>query len=109
MAMFDTLIDDLAGRYGLGASARAFVGEVLAMVVNSPDGVGGFLQRLKSGGLTSEVASWLGHPDAAPLSAQRAEQALGAAALGRVRTGSAWRKTSWRPRRVMRCRKSSAS
>jgi OmpA-OmpF porin, OOP family len=84
MAMFDTLIDDLAGRYGLGANARAFVGEVLAMVVNSPDGVGGFLQRLKSGGLTSEVASWLGHPDAAPLSAQRAEQALGAAALGRV-------------------------
>ncbi len=84
MAIFDTLIDDLAGRYGLGANARAFVGEVLAMVVNSPDGVGGFLQRLRSGGLTSEVASWLGRPDAAPLSAQRVEQALGAPALGRV-------------------------
>jgi OmpA-OmpF porin, OOP family len=84
MAMFDTLIDDLAGRYGLGANARAFVGEVLAMVVNSPDGVGGFLQRLRSGGLTSEVGSWLGHPDAAPLSAHRVEQALGATALGRV-------------------------
>ena len=84
MAMFDTLIDDLAGRYGLGANARAFVGEVLAMVVNSPDGVGGFLQRLRSGGLTSEVGSWLGRPDAAPLPAQQVEQALGATALGRV-------------------------
>ena len=84
MAMFDTLIDDLAGRYGLGANARAFVGEVLAMVVNSPDGVGGFLQRLRSGGLTSEVSSWLGRPDAAPLPAQQVEQALGATALGRV-------------------------
>jgi OmpA-OmpF porin, OOP family len=84
MAMFDTLIDDLAGRYGLGANARAFVGEVLAMVVNSPDGVGGFLQRLRSGGLSSEVSSWLGRPDAAPLPAQQVEQALGATALGRV-------------------------
>ena len=84
MAMFDTLIDDLAGRYGLGGNARAFVGEVLAMVVNSPDGVGGFLQRLRSGGLTSEVSSWLGRPDAAPLPAQQVEQALGATALGRV-------------------------
>ncbi len=84
MAMFDTLIDDLAGRYGLGGNARAFVGEVLAMVVNSPDGVGGFLQRLRSGGLSSEVSSWLGRPDAAPLPAQQVEQALGPTALGRV-------------------------
>ena len=94
MAMFDTLIDDLAGRYGLGANARAFVGEVLAMVVNSPDGVGGFLQRLRSGGLTSEVASWLGRPDEAPLPAQRVEQALDARLWAAWRTGSAWRRTS---------------
>jgi OmpA-OmpF porin, OOP family len=84
MAMFDTLIDDLASRYGLGANARAFVGEVLTMIGNSPGGVGGFLDRLKSGGLSSEVASWLGRPDAAPLAAQRVEQALGSTALGGV-------------------------
>jgi OmpA-OmpF porin, OOP family len=84
MAMFDTLIDDLASRYGLGANARAFVGEVLTMIANSPGGVGGFLDRLKSGGLSSEVASWLGRPDAAPLAAQRVEQALGSTALGGV-------------------------
>jgi OmpA-OmpF porin, OOP family len=84
MAMFDTLIDDLASRYGLGANARAFVGEVLTMIANSPGGVGGFLDRLKSGGLSSEVASWLGRPDAAPLAAQRVEQALGSTALSGV-------------------------
>jgi OmpA-OmpF porin, OOP family len=84
MAMFDTLIDDLASRYGLGANARAFVGEVLTMIANSPRGVGGFLDRLKSGGLSSEVASWLGRPDAAPLAAPRVEQALGSTALGGV-------------------------
>ncbi len=84
MAMFDTLIDDLASRYGLGANARTFISEVLAIIANSPGGLGGFLDRLKSGGLTSEVASWLGRPDAAPVAAQRVEQALGSTALGSV-------------------------
>ena len=84
MAMFDTLVDDLASRYGLGANAHTFVREVLAMIADSPGGVGGFLDRLKSGGLTSEVASWLGRPDAAPLAAERVQQALGSTALGGV-------------------------
>jgi OmpA-OmpF porin, OOP family len=84
MATFDTLIDDLASRYGLDVNARTFIREILAMIANSPGGLGGFLDRLKSGGLTSEVASWLGRPDAAPLAAQRVEQALGSTALGGV-------------------------
>ena len=84
MAMFDTLVDDLASRYGLGANARTFISEVLALIANSPGGLGGFLDRLKSGGLTSEVASWLGRPDAAPLAAERVEQALGSTAVGGV-------------------------
>jgi OmpA-OmpF porin, OOP family len=84
MAMFDTLVDDLASRYGLGANARTFVREVLAIIANSPGGVGGFLDRLKSGGLTLEVASWLGRPDAAPLAAERVQQTLGSTALGGV-------------------------
>ena len=84
MATFDTVIDDLASRYGLGAEARAFIKEVLAMIAGSPGGLGGFLDRLKSAGLTSEVASWLGRPDAAPLAAQRVEQALGSATVGGV-------------------------
>ena len=84
MAMFDTLVDDLASRYGLGANARTFISEVLALIANSPGGLGGFLDRLKSGGLTSEVASWLGRPDAAPLPAERVEQALGSTAVGGV-------------------------
>jgi len=84
MAIFDTLVDDLASRYGLGANARTFVREILAMIADSPGGVGGFLDRLKSGGLTSEVASWLGRPDAAPLAAERVQQTLGSTALGGV-------------------------
>ena len=48
MATFDTLIDDLAGRFGLGANARTLVKEVLTMISTSQGGLGGFLDRLKS-------------------------------------------------------------
>jgi OmpA-OmpF porin, OOP family len=84
MATFDTLIDDLAGRFGLGVNARTLVKEVLTMISTSQGGLGGFLDRLKSGGLTSEVGSWLGHPDAAPIAAGQIERALGATALGGI-------------------------
>jgi outer membrane protein OmpA-like peptidoglycan-associated protein/uncharacterized protein YidB (DUF937 family) len=84
MATFDTLIDDLAGRFGLGANARTLVKEVLTMISTSQGGLDGFLDRLKSGGLTSEVGSWLGRPDAAPIAAGQIERALGATALGGV-------------------------
>ena len=84
MATFDTLIDDLAGRFGLGVNARTLVREVLTMISASPGGLSGFLDRLKSGGLASEVGSWLGRPDAAPIAAGQIERALGATALGGI-------------------------
>ena len=84
MAMFNSLIDDLAGRFGLGANARTLVKEVLTMISTSPGGLGGFLDKLKSAGLTSEVASWLGRPDAAPMANGQIERALGATALGAI-------------------------
>jgi OmpA-OmpF porin, OOP family len=84
MATFDTLIDDLAGRFGLGVNARTLVKEVLTMISTSQGGLGGFLDRLKSGGLTSEVGSWLGRPDAAPVAAGQVERALGATAIGGI-------------------------
>ena len=84
MATFDSLIEILASRFGLGATARLLVSEVAAMISASPGGLGGFLDKLKSAGLASEVASWLGHPDAAPIAAGQVERALGATALSGI-------------------------
>jgi OmpA-OmpF porin, OOP family len=84
MATFDALIDDLAGRNGLGGNARSLIKEALTMIANSPGGLSGFLDTLKSAGLTSEVASWLGHADAAPIAAAQVERALGSTALGGI-------------------------
>jgi OmpA-OmpF porin, OOP family len=78
MATFDTLIDDLAGRYGVGANARSLIKEVLTLISTSPGGLGGFLDKLKSAGLASDVASWLGHPNAGPIAAGQVERVLGA-------------------------------
>ena len=84
MALFDGLINDIAARFGLGPSAGPLVREILSMVTSSPGGIGGFLDRLKSAGLGSEIASWLGHTDAAPLSVEQLSRAVGTAALGGI-------------------------
>jgi outer membrane protein OmpA-like peptidoglycan-associated protein/uncharacterized protein YidB (DUF937 family) len=84
MATFDTLIDDLATRFGLGGNARSLIKEVLTMISTSQGGLGGFLDKLKSAGLTSDVASWLGRPDASPMAAGQIERALGATVLSGI-------------------------
>ena len=84
MAMFDALIDDIGARFGLGSNAGPLVREALSLVTGSPGGVNGFLNTFKSAGLTSEVASWLGNANAAPLASQQIERVLGASALGGI-------------------------
>ena len=81
MATFDTLIEILASRFGLGATARLLVSEVVAAISAPPGGLGGFLDKLKSAGLASEVASWLGHPDVDAATPSQIERALGASSV----------------------------
>jgi outer membrane protein OmpA-like peptidoglycan-associated protein/uncharacterized protein YidB (DUF937 family) len=84
MAIFDALIDDLGSRFGLGASAGPLMREVLGLVTGSPGGVSGFLNTLKSAGLSSEVASWMGQANASALPVDQVERALGSSVLGGV-------------------------
>lgn len=82
MALFDTLIGDLASRYGLGASAGPLVREVVNYVTGAPGGLGGFLEKMKASGFGSEMESWLGRTDASPMSAHLMDRVLGSGALG---------------------------
>ena len=84
MSIFDTLIDDMAQRFGLGANAGPLVREALTLITGSQGGIGGFLSLFKTAGLSSEIASWIGHSNAAPLAAQQIEKALGASVLGGI-------------------------
>lgn len=84
MALFDSLIDDIAGRFGLGPAAKPLLRETLELVLDSPDGLNGFIARLTTAGLGSVVQSWLGATDAAPLSTQQMETAFSPSVLSGV-------------------------
>src|SRR5436309_618731 len=79
MSPFDNIIDDVAGRFGLGAKAGPLLRELLLLMTGSSGGISGFIDKFKSAGLSSEVNGWLGSAGktaAAPTSWQ-VEQALG--------------------------------
>jgi uncharacterized protein YidB (DUF937 family) len=82
--LFDGLIRDIADRFGLGASAGPLVQEVLNLITNSTGGIGGFLNTLKSTGLGSEIASWLGNANAAPLPVQELNRVVSPTVLGDI-------------------------
>jgi OmpA-OmpF porin, OOP family len=82
--LFDGLIRDIADRFGLGSSAGPLIQEVLNMITNSAGGIGGFLNTLKSTGLGSELVSWLGNANAAPLSVQELNRVVSPTVLGNI-------------------------
>jgi hypothetical protein len=49
MALFDTLISDAAGRFGLGAKAGPLVREVLNLAAGSPGSLAGFFGQIQIG------------------------------------------------------------
>ena len=81
MALLDSVITEVATKFGLGSSATALVREVLTLVVGSPGGFGGFLNRVKSAGLGTELMSWLGNAQAAPLLHTQVEKLFGSTVL----------------------------
>ena len=84
MALLDTVISEVAGKFGLGSSATALVREVLTLVVGSPGGFSGFLNRVRSAGLGTELMSWLGNPQAAPLLHTQVEKLFGSTVLSGI-------------------------
>jgi hypothetical protein len=60
------------------------VQEVLNLITNSTGGIGGFLNTLKSTGLGSEITSWLGNANAAPLPVQDLNRVVSPGVLGDI-------------------------
>ena len=62
MSQFDTIIDDVAARFGLdGAKASVLLREFLKYMTASPGGLGGFIDKFKSAGLAGQASKWLGN------------------------------------------------
>jgi OmpA-OmpF porin, OOP family len=81
MAMFDSEIEDVAGRFGLGTKAGPLLREVVQLITGSPGGIGGFIDKFRSAGFGSQVASWLGRTDGPALSGSQVENVIGANVL----------------------------
>src|SRR4029450_4740337 len=77
MAVFDNVIEDVAGRFGLGGKAGPLLHEVVQLMTSSPGGIGGFIEKFRSAGLGAEVGSWLGKTDGTTLTGPQVEKALG--------------------------------
>jgi uncharacterized protein YidB (DUF937 family) len=84
MAVFDDVIEDVAGRFGIGAKAGPLMREIVQLVTGSPGGIGGFIDKLRSAGFGSQVASWLGKTDGPVLTAPQVQTALGGSALSGI-------------------------
>ena len=84
MAIMDSVIEDVGARFGLGSNAGPLLREVVQLITGAPGGIGGFIDKLRSAGLGSQVSSWLGRSDGASLTGPQVESALGSSALGGI-------------------------
>ena len=84
MAILDNVIEDVGSRFGLGPKAGPLLREVVQLITGSPGGIGGFIEKFRSAGLGSQVATWLGRSDGAELTPPQVEQALGSTVLSGI-------------------------
>lgn len=84
MPILDSVIDDVGSRFGLGANAGPLLREVVQLITGSPGGISGFIDKFRSAGLGSQVATWLGRTDGAALTGPQVESALGGSVLSGI-------------------------
>jgi len=84
MALLDSVISEVAGKFGLGSNATALVREVMKLVTGAPGGLGGFVNRVRSAGFGTELMSWLGNPQAAPMLHTQVEKLFGSTVLSGI-------------------------
>src|SRR6516162_437014 len=73
----DTLISESGRRSGIGPAAEPLTRDLLRLMTGGPGGLGGFLERFRSAGFGSEVASFLGGRSEAELPAKAVDSVIG--------------------------------
>lgn len=82
--MFDRIIEQTAGRFGLSTEkTKQLLGALIALIFNEKrGGPAGFLHAFRSHGLGDVVGSWLSGGPRQPISAGQLDNVLGAGTLG---------------------------
>lgn len=86
MALLDSVIQEVAERFGLGKRSTAFVAETVKFIFNEDHGsLPGFIEKFRKAGLGDLVSSWVAKGrDNLPLSPGQLESAIGNAPIQRM-------------------------
>ena len=85
MSMFDDLLAELNTRFSLGDKAGPLLTSLLSLMTgNGQGGIGGFIDRLRQGGLSQQVASWIGTGPNAAVAPDQLAQAMGPDTVDRI-------------------------
>ena len=84
--MFDTILQDVATRYGISLEkAKQLLGMLVSVIFNEKrGGPAGFVDVFRSQGLGDLIASWIGHGPNQPISPAQLESVLGSDLVGQI-------------------------
>ena len=85
MAIFDSIISEVAGKFGLGDKAGPLVGALLSMITSSEGGgLAGFISKFTGAGMGDLVNSWVSTGDSQPISENQLSSVLGNDAISGI-------------------------
>jgi OmpA-OmpF porin, OOP family len=85
MAIFDSIISEVAGKFGLGDKAGPLVGALLSMITSSEGGgLAGFISKFTGAGMGDLVNSWVSTGDSQPISENQLSSVLGGDAISGI-------------------------
>lgn len=84
MALFDSLLNDVAERFEVGDKAPALLSALLGFITGGQGGLRGFLDLFHRAGLGDFADSWVSRGANTPLSVQQTEDALGESTLANL-------------------------
>ena len=80
MALFDSIISEVASKFGLGDKAGTLVSALFSYIQG--EGIGGFLDKFKTAGLGNLVSSWISTGANEPMTESQVDKVLGGDVLG---------------------------
>lgn len=85
MFMFDSIINEAKGKFGLGDKAGGLVATLLGLIANpATGGFGGFINRFKEVGLGDQAKSWVSTGNNTPLTDSQVQSAFGQETINQV-------------------------
>src|SRR5579862_9821321 len=85
MGTFDAILSQAGTEFGLNTSkTTSLLSGLVALINETPGGLGAFIERLRKSGLGDFVSSWMGNGQPRPISSSTLEAALGHDSIDKI-------------------------